>query len=828
MFGGYRITPRFCTPTRSASRHRSNEGRRGPAICMFNHECLQRNGEVVGACMDGFLFGACCQLKGEAAIIKDSVDSGVVMMLNTSEGQSVRPSMKIPDSSIYMIKTTEKPVYYQHSTSEQPSSKEDVVELGTHYIKHPSTLSVSINHFASSTEKFDDLTSSGVAQIANTLLQGDPESDGSIVTMISSSNPSGLFSHSTISHEEADTILLNENGSVADDVFRPSDFSANVHVSTMQTKPSMNSRPLSTTPSSDDIIYRPIHQKPIFKPKPTKTPANSQDKFVLVPTMTKPVKDEEPESHSEMASIESIMNMLNDSHPSTIAPDDLSTSSKTERPENRLTTVESYQSTTTTPLVQSTTHSSKYPTVGHYVTTSVNKYTTFQPPSTSYVYSPIITRRPGYSGSTNKFPDKYGSTSVFYTKKPVTKATAKPNIDVSISDNLSSTTLSYDEYWGPNTNSYSSTPSNKNPPSTSYVYSPVPTKRPASNVHNVRPNYDSSGGNLDTFSSVTPTVIVLSSLDSQHGDESFTSNPVKFPEKEAVESDQSGQDEFIQVPLKPSKKPTQQVVINNIITSNNMIHVGQKEPSSSERPAPTVLITPKPSTVTSSSVSYVSKPQKPSVLVSDPNRPTKKPSVNRRTTVKPTTAIPAVTPYTTVKNEIATSADHNFPPVRNPNLNATGSNPNLYNNSVTLGIEDDPVLQEVEFTTPAFLQEDDDLKDKMSLFVNKIVGSLQGTFQELHDIVILDKTPNKTITQQNVKKPTTVSSDSEIKPTKKPNTPTKRPNSTTSKKPTKATVSTRRPTVTTKKPVRTATTATTTTTTTKKPTRVYLLYFFSN
>lgn len=31
-------------------------------ICMFNYECAAREGEVVGACMDGFLFGACCRL----------------------------------------------------------------------------------------------------------------------------------------------------------------------------------------------------------------------------------------------------------------------------------------------------------------------------------------------------------------------------------------------------------------------------------------------------------------------------------------------------------------------------------------------------------------------------------------------------------------------------------------------------------------------------------------------------------------------------------------------------------------------------------------------
>lgn len=44
---------------------------------MFNHECAQRNGEVVGACMDGFLFGACCQLPPGVNMNElDSLDSG--------------------------------------------------------------------------------------------------------------------------------------------------------------------------------------------------------------------------------------------------------------------------------------------------------------------------------------------------------------------------------------------------------------------------------------------------------------------------------------------------------------------------------------------------------------------------------------------------------------------------------------------------------------------------------------------------------------------------------------------------------------------------------
>ncbi|KDR24120.1 serine proteinase stubble [Zootermopsis nevadensis] len=55
LFGGYRIVPKPCRPDSDA--HSENLG-----ICMFNYECAAREGEVVGACMDGFLFGACCRL----------------------------------------------------------------------------------------------------------------------------------------------------------------------------------------------------------------------------------------------------------------------------------------------------------------------------------------------------------------------------------------------------------------------------------------------------------------------------------------------------------------------------------------------------------------------------------------------------------------------------------------------------------------------------------------------------------------------------------------------------------------------------------------------
>ena len=60
--------PRACSASAKArqvsigpprSRHLPNDG---PQVCMFNYECARRQGEVVGTCMDGFLFGACCRL----------------------------------------------------------------------------------------------------------------------------------------------------------------------------------------------------------------------------------------------------------------------------------------------------------------------------------------------------------------------------------------------------------------------------------------------------------------------------------------------------------------------------------------------------------------------------------------------------------------------------------------------------------------------------------------------------------------------------------------------------------------------------------------------
>lgn len=49
--------------------HKSCQGPKGqPGTCMFNFKCQQQRGQVVGACLDGFLFGACCHLSTDQSI----------------------------------------------------------------------------------------------------------------------------------------------------------------------------------------------------------------------------------------------------------------------------------------------------------------------------------------------------------------------------------------------------------------------------------------------------------------------------------------------------------------------------------------------------------------------------------------------------------------------------------------------------------------------------------------------------------------------------------------------------------------------------------------
>ncbi|KAL0852583.1 hypothetical protein ABMA27_016933 [Loxostege sticticalis] len=740
LFGGYRITPSHCKASRAAKYNRGN------TICMFNHECVQRGGAVVGTCMDGFLFGACCQLKSDS---QSHIPKG--------------PGVVMTSYLDYPEAETETDDYDSDQLSALHNSFKPVVTPG---YRPGYTNQVTTTPEVKTTEVMQqEMISEGLSQITNSLLNSPPKDN-----VYGKPKPGGIYSHSSIDHNIADTILLNENGSLAENVVRPSDF--NIQISSMQTKPTIS--PMSSTPTSTPktvSTHHPVFSKPVFKPKPgnkitTKHP--STENYVMVSTVTK-----ESSKITELSSIDSIIQMLNDSTPS--MKDEPTSPASVD-----LDIIENKSSPgpagTVAPVSYSSGYPSYYSSTGHYVTIKPTPN-----PSSSYPKPSFTTKRPYTTPNSIPQGDKptikpyYSSPSPSQSTSQAIEAFNRYPTDPNNFNSL--TTFSYVS----SSTTVTPTTTTRRPPSTSYVTGAKPLRRPVTPPTNIVSSYDVAP---DTFSSVTPTVIVLNGFQ--------TSKPESSTEEK--------EPQFVEISQAPFKKPVSQITVNNHIQSTNNIYMGKPPQTSYERPAsPTVVITPKPPPVTTPyPVKGTTRPDRPSVSTS------------------PFPVFDSYTEYyapTTFKPELQTSPDDliNFPPVRNPMLNATGSNTAMYNTSIALSDNDEDFLHEVEFTTPTW-QEDEKLNEKMNLFVNKIVGSLQGTFQELHDIVILDKKPNAT-------KVTTP------KPFKKTTT-TKKPFLTT-KKPVRLTTTTKKPTVkTTKKPTRpttvafrrtTTTTPVPTTVTTKKP-----------
>ncbi|XP_026742366.1 serine protease lint, partial [Trichoplusia ni] len=717
LFGGYRITPTYCKASRAAKYNRGN------TICMFNHECVQRGGEVVGACMDGFLFGACCQLKSDS---QSHIPKGPgVIMTSYLDYPEATESDDYDVEELSAWHNSYKPVV---TPGYKPADKSPTTAK-------PDDLSTEGEHA--------EMISEGLTQITNTLLSSPPKDNGFIYMK----PKPDYYTHSTINHGGPDTILVHTNGTVVNDVVRPSDF--NIQVSSMQTKPTVSPSTSTSDPPKTVSTHRPV--KPIFKPKPS----TSTENYIAISTVTKDSKV------PELSSINSIIQMLNDSTPS--MGDDVTPSidvMETKSSPSPLYTYPSFSST------------------GHYVTLKPTSYSTYK------TKKPVPSKKPSYDylhTTPNSLPQDDKPSSYFSSPSPSQSTSqAIEAFNRYPTDPTDFGDLSTFSYVSSTTTPKPTTP--KRPPSTSYVTGASPVRRPPPSA-NV-PSYE------DTFSSVTPTVIVLNDI-----------HTTKTP----LESDET---QFVEISQEPFKKPVSQITVNNHIESTNNIYMGKPTyyPSSS---SPTVVITPKPG------------PNTTPYPIKASTRPVS--SSIRPLPISTTPSYIADVP-TTNKPEVQTSPDDsiNFPPVRNPLLNATGANQALYNTSVSMSDSELDILHDVEFTTPTW-EVDEKLDEKMNVFVSKIVGNLQGTFQELHDIVILGKKPNDTAIRTTTTKP------------KKTLPTTKRPFLTTTKRTTKFTTTkptTRRPTVkTTKKPTRLTTqnrkptttqppTTTVVTTTTTKKTKV--------
>lgn len=258
LFGGYRIVPKVCRPTHP-SRTVSNE----PSICMFNHECSKRNGEVVGACMDGFLFGACCQLPSDdsiGAMFESSSNTGstngqkiyeidhvpeipillnpdgtpIMEMLNDNGN---KPSLidgfdvskpEIPTLSDLIGNTKTKTSVIENSNVGNNLEKNQIQHLVSEYpaLFHQQSIidDLQLPGLITNTD-FNDIQDNGNVETVTTLLNPDQvvQISDPVYQLPELFSKGGSNNGNGSSHSTADTILLNENGSLINEMNNPDD-----------------------------------------------------------------------------------------------------------------------------------------------------------------------------------------------------------------------------------------------------------------------------------------------------------------------------------------------------------------------------------------------------------------------------------------------------------------------------------------------------------------------------------------------------------------------------------------------------------------------------
>ena len=74
-------------------------------MCMFNYECFKSKGTVLGTCIDGFLFGACCRLPSiKTNLVDNFVVSSSQPEIDTTTQESVYASQESDLISIFIEK----------------------------------------------------------------------------------------------------------------------------------------------------------------------------------------------------------------------------------------------------------------------------------------------------------------------------------------------------------------------------------------------------------------------------------------------------------------------------------------------------------------------------------------------------------------------------------------------------------------------------------------------------------------------------------------------------------------------------------------------------
>lgn len=657
-FGGYRIVPKSCKDYTSPSK--SNTG-----VCMFNYECTQNGGSVVGSCIHGFLFGACCKLLPGA-----SVSTLNVPTYSYSSTNKPTPLPFILDKSSTAIY---KPIVDYHPAAEtillhkNGSVVQDHIgpeEFGffsrpqvkpTNFV--PQKVSTSHNSFTdfnkiSTDSSYNSSHFNQINKIETSMSQtGSTKYTSPPVTRKPSSDYTSSFSNqsnSTLKHAGISLVR-----------------------STTPSYTMSSTKKYSTPPSS---YYE-------------------SDNMVLVPTLTAGDKPQS-EGQSNQESINHILTILNNSDHSA-------------DPE---------------PMVAST----KSPSQTLYTWVSVDGKTEKTPSTSNYYYS-STTIKP-----TNNYFYSTGSTSS-------ASISHTPSMGTSVTHHIP----------GP---SFQVTPEIKiTPKPPSSTLDPVPTVIVLSSLHTTQKPYQKPSYAHPSTTTVgynKPPHQSTYQSSSTHKIKPITSSNTKYPSSTSA----------VQILYTSTIKPT-----NRPITQTSTITISPK-PN-----------TPKPSGLQDTVLITVSSPKpQHNSPISKPDYSTS--SIYHQQTVshdiypKPASYYPNPILFSTPQqNPIINSTEDliAFPPVRDPNMNFTatqGEKP-LITATTTFGDYGD------EDATPQ-LAADEALDSKVHVFVEKIVQSLQGNFEDLEKVLLSGEN------RQNI----TISNDPI--PTKKPgSTPTKRPPG--NKKPTK-------------------------------------------
>ncbi|KAK2576104.1 hypothetical protein KPH14_007438 [Odynerus spinipes] len=929
LFGGYRIVPKACQPT-IPSRTKSDE----PAICMFNYECTRRNGEVVGACMDGFLFGACCQLPprsmlgeplekvpgSEDLLSLEEIDHvpDVPILLNP-DGTPI--GMRIPEQASNTVKTdnpgisnhlneeetsyTKVSTFEPHSSTSKPSihSSDELENAEKPQVpalqSEISQLEEDFSALLGQQSILDELQLPGLLTHTNNnnndiQANRDPMPVNPVATLLSPdqvfqiADPvdqlPALFSQglSHNNHSAAETILLDENGTILnetnnpDEVFKPSTdssidrFTENKIVTSswnIQERTKVTAMIQSTEAMTERTRVKEVStmstQWVRFPDHPTSTTTEKSPTFADVKSSS--LSTESPLRTETYINMQKVSDMLLNSDTSVLAnrfdKQNLTQEEKvTKQDETEASSTINRQ--TTTPM--STTSEDKdmvrVPTITYDVHSGNKKHDaldkeeiainhiisilndttpgaettiTVQGP-TSSVYNwvnidetskPSLVKVSSYQPS-NMRPSTYRPSTYRPSSQPSTLKISTLNPSTFMSTIMSSTELP--TYYKPAQ------------PSTYYNYETVSTETDypsysTSHSYSSRPSTPTTFGSSSSFgyssrpttNPPAPTVIVLGPLGTEYTTQSTEKSVItKRPYNGSSRPPASTSKPVTASTKKPnvSTMITHNIstVISNVDTNSNhvvstsYITVNLKDTTSTKSPdnADTATEAFVPETSVEERMTTTRRPTTWTTALTWTKKPTfqLKPSTvniaSSQHTVKPTSTIilkattPSPPPTAAVVHceEDTPAPDDliNFPPVRNPNLNISTplsqqEKPTIVESFNNTSYPNFEMINENDIPTPTFI-EDAVLTNKVDTFVNKIMESLQGNFQDLKEVVYNPVSSSTLAT----KKPTTPASVSTTRrPTRRPSGTTK-PSRVTTKRP----ATTRRPTVrpTTAKP----------------------------